>query len=111
MDVAPDLAREPGNFISFFLDPSMDRAIFPLIHQHVYPILGPLFRFSRAWIWVLLLHDSPPWLPMAPSRLGNAGCVRIWAAHRDRLRLFGLQQYLTQPYYPVLLNTTQVFAL
>ena len=61
------LAREPGDFVSFVLDPSTDRAVLALVQQHDSSILAPLFRFSRAW---------------------------IWAAHRDRMRLLGLHQYL-----------------
>ena len=61
------LAREPSHFVSFILDPSTDQAVLSLTQQHGSGILAPLFRFSRAW---------------------------IWAAHRDRLRLLGLHQYL-----------------
>ena len=61
------LTREPGQFVSFLLDPSTDLSVIPLAQQHGREILVPLFRFSRAW---------------------------VWAAHRQRLRLLGLHQFL-----------------
>ena len=61
------LTREPTDFVSFVLDPSTDRAVLPLTQKHGSSVLTHLFRFSRAW---------------------------IWAAHRDRLRLLGLHQFL-----------------
>ena len=61
------LLREPEHFVSFLLDPSTDFSVIPLVQQHGRHILVPLFRFSRAW---------------------------VWAAHRHRLRLLGLHQYL-----------------
>jgi hypothetical protein len=61
------LLRMPADFVSFLLDPSTDATIIPLTQQHGKGILVPLFRFSRAW---------------------------VWAAHRQRLRLLGLHQYL-----------------
>ena len=61
------LTREPGQFVSFLLDPSTNLSVIPLAQQHGREILVPLFRFSRAW---------------------------VWAAHRQRLRLLGLHQFL-----------------
>ena len=61
------LLREPEAFTSFLLDPSIDSSVIPLTQQHGKEVLVPLFRFSRAW---------------------------VWAAHRKRLQLLGLHQYL-----------------
>ena len=63
------LTDTPLNFVSFVLDPSCNPAIILLSQHHgTSTILPPLFRFSRAW---------------------------VWAAHRTRLRLLGLNQFLS----------------
>ena len=58
-------------FQTFFLDPSTDPQFIKLSQLYGRaPVLGPLFQLSRAW---------------------------IWAAHRARMRLLGLEQYLVWP--------------
>ena len=53
---------------SFFLDPSTNPMVIALVQQYGQgPVLGPLFRVSRAW---------------------------IWSAHRARMRLLGLERFL-----------------
>ena len=53
---------------TFFLDPSTDPVVIQLVQMHgTVPILVPLFQASRAW---------------------------VWSAHRARMRLLGLEQYL-----------------
>ena len=53
---------------SFLLDPSTNPIVIALVQQHGQgPVLGPLFRVSRAW---------------------------IWSAHRARMRLLGLERFL-----------------
>ena len=54
-------------FTTFILDPSTDAAVISLVQQHGSSILYPLFSVSRAW---------------------------VWAAHRTRMRLLGLERYL-----------------
>ena len=53
----------------FFLDPSTDPVVIQLVQNHddTVPILVPLFQASRAW---------------------------VWSAHRARMKLLGLEQYL-----------------
>ena len=53
---------------SFFLDPSTNPKVIALVQRYGKgPVLGPLFRVSRAW---------------------------IWSAHRARMRLLGLERFL-----------------
>jgi hypothetical protein len=53
---------------AFFLDPSSDPSVIKLVQQHGQsPVLHPLFRVSRAW---------------------------VWCAHRTRMRLLGLEQFI-----------------
>ena len=53
---------------SFLLDPSTNSAVIALVQQYGQaPVLGPLFRVARAW---------------------------IWCAHRARMRLLGLERFL-----------------
>ena len=62
------LNSPPATFVAFLLDPSYSPAIIKLSQQHgTSPILNPLFRMTRAW---------------------------VWAVHRTRLCLLGLTQYL-----------------
>ena len=52
----------------FLLDPSTNPQVISLVQQHGQgPVLGPLFKVSRAW---------------------------IWSAHRSRMRLLGLEKFL-----------------
>ena len=52
----------------FFLDPSSDPIVIQLAQQHgLKPVLHPLFRVSRAW---------------------------VWCAHRTRMRLLGLEHFI-----------------
>ena len=54
---------------TFFLDPSTDPSVIQLVQQFGQePVLHPLFRVSRAW---------------------------VWSAHRTRMRLLGLEHYLS----------------
>ena len=52
---------------AFILDPSTDPAVITLVQHQGRGILLPLFRVSRAW---------------------------VWAAHRTRMRLLGLEKFL-----------------
>ena len=53
---------------SFLLDPSTNPVVIALVQQYGQaPVLGPLFRVARAW---------------------------IWCAHRARMRLLGLERFL-----------------
>ena len=53
---------------TFFLDPSTDPLVIQLVQLYgSVNVLGPLFQASRAW---------------------------VWCAHRARMRLLGLEQYL-----------------
>ena len=53
---------------AFFLDPSTDPSVIQLVQQFGQePVLHPLFRVSRAW---------------------------VWCAHRTRMRLLGLEHYI-----------------
>ena len=52
---------------TFILDPSTDPAVITLVQRQGRGILPPLFRVSRAW---------------------------VWAAHRTRMRLLGLEKFL-----------------
>ena len=53
---------------SFILDPSTDPCVIRLMqHYGRVPVLKPLFQVSRAW---------------------------VWSAHRARMRMLGLEQFL-----------------
>ena len=57
------------NATSFLLDPSTNSEVIALVQQYGQgPVLGPLFQVSRAW---------------------------IWSAHRSRMRLLGLERFLS----------------
>ena len=61
------LQATPEGLTTFLLDPSTDPGVIGLVQLHGTGILDTYFRLSRAW---------------------------IWAAHRRRLQLLGLHQYL-----------------
>ena len=53
---------------TFFLDPSSDPSVIQLVQLHgQVPVLFPLFQAARAW---------------------------VWCAHRTRMRMLGLEQFL-----------------
>ena len=53
---------------TFLLDPSTDPCVIKLVQQHGQgPVLHPLFRVCRAW---------------------------VWCAHRTRMRMLGLEYFL-----------------
>ena len=66
VNVVSDNDKESAT--SFFLDPSTNPRVIALVQQCGQgPVLEPLFRVSRAW---------------------------IWSAHRARMRLLGLEKFL-----------------
>ena len=66
--VVNSLISDRDTATTFLLDPSTNPIVIGLVQQYgPGPVLEPLFRFSRAW---------------------------IWSAHRARMRLLGLEQYL-----------------
>ena len=65
--VVAALQSDRETFTTFILDPSTDAAVISLVQHQGSGILYPLFSVSRAW---------------------------VWAAHRTRMRLLGLERYL-----------------
>ena len=61
------LQCEKEKMTTFILDPSTDPAVINLVQLHGHNVLFPLFSVSRAW---------------------------VWAVHRTRMRLLGLERYL-----------------
>ena len=65
--VTAALQSDSEAFTTFILDPSTDKQVIRLVQQQGPEVLLPLFRASRAW---------------------------IWAAHRTRMRLLGLERFI-----------------
>ena len=65
--VTAALQSDREAFTTFILDPSTDKEVIRLVQLQGPGVLLPLFQASRAW---------------------------IWAAHRTRMRLLGLKQFI-----------------